>query len=111
MRRCCRNNYNCNLNNIIPRNSINTNNPEYDECECGFSDEQDVLFTKNPMYGHAYVPIQKMGNVFKQNHGLEKGTIFPELVSPYSPNDSVIENEFLESQVIESECDNNGMQL
>ena len=52
-----------------------------------------------------------MGNVFKQNHGLEKGTIFPELVSPYSPNDSVIENEFLESQVIESECDNNGMQL
>ncbi len=127
MRRCCNNRnsntnnsnyYNprtgcgCNLyniNNITPRNSNYSCSSELDECECGFSNSSSEMFTQNPMYGHAYVPNQKMGNVFNQNCGLANGTIFPELVSPYAPNDSVIEAEYLESNVIESGCENNGM--
>lgn len=124
MRRCCnnrncnsncynyRNNCCCNLyntNNIMPRTSCNSCTSEYDECECGFSSSDYERFSQNPMYGHAYVPNQKMGEVFKKNCGLANGTIFPELVSPYAPNDSVIEANFLESNVIESGCENNGL--
>ncbi len=126
MRRCCNNRnsntnnnyYNsssgcgCNLyntNNLFPRYFNNSCSSEFDECECGFSNSTEEVFTQNPMYGHAYVPNQKMGNIFNQNCGLNNGTIFPELVSPYSPNDSVIENEYLESNIIESGCRNNGL--
>lgn len=124
MRRCC-NNRNCNsnrynprtggccnlynTNNIMPRTSNYSCNTEYDECECGFSESSDERFSENPMYGHAYVLNQKMGGVFRQDCGLANGTIFPELVSPYAPNDSVVESEFLESNVIESGCRDNGL--
>ncbi|MDD4170574.1 MAG: spore coat associated protein CotJA [Desulfotomaculaceae bacterium] len=33
---------------------------------------------------HAYVPWQHMGNIFSPAEGLARGTIFPELLSPYS---------------------------
>ena len=124
MRRCC-NNRNCNsnrynprtggccnlykTNNIMPRTSNYSCNTEYEECECGFSESSDERFSENPMYGHAYVLNQKMGEVFRQDCGLANGTIFPELVSPYAPNDSVVESEFLESNVIESGCRDNGL--
>jgi len=32
---------------------------------------------------HAYVPWQYLGQIFSPAEGLAKGTIFPELVSPY----------------------------
>ena len=125
MRKCCnrnnnldnnwcnsRMNYNCgcnlyNTNNIIPRTSNYSCESEYDDCECGFSESGNEMFTQNPMFGHAYVPNQKMGEIFNKDCGLAHGTIFPELVSPYAPNDSVVEAEFLRANVIESGCKNN----
>ncbi len=54
-----------------------------------------AFFTSNPMYGYAYVPIQRMSKIFEPHEGLNKGTIFPELVSPYEPLQSVAENKYL----------------
>ena len=66
-----------------------------DECECGFEEEYDV-FPTNPMLAQSYVPIQIMDKTFKPCVGLKHGTIFPELVSPYEPGQSMEEIEFIE---------------
>lgn len=70
----------------------NCNNTE--ECECGF-DEEWSPFPANYMYGQSYVPIQKMKQTFTPEAGLRMGTIFPELVSPYCPGQSMEEIEYL----------------
>lgn len=57
--------------------------------------QSNNIFTSMPMYGHAYTPIQTMTNIFKPAEGLEQGTIFPELVSPYAPLQSMAENRYL----------------
>ena len=67
---------------------------EHDECECGFEEEYNGLPT-NPQLAQSYVPVQKMERTFKPCVGLKKGTIFPELVSPYCPNQSVEEIEYI----------------
>ena len=43
----------------------------------------------------SYVPWQVMGETFTPEMGLRMGTIFPELVSPYSPGESLEIMEFL----------------
>ena len=73
-------NYGCNMNN----------------CECGF-DEEDTGFPTNPMYGQSYVPVQQMDEVFTPCVGLKMGTIFPELVSPYMPGQSMAEIAYIEA--------------
>lgn len=74
-------------------------NNEYtkNECECGF-DEEEVydVFPSNPMLAQSYVPIQFMDKTFVPCVGLKHGTIFPELVSPYSPGQSMEEIDFIE---------------
>ena len=57
--------------------------------------QNNMFFSSNPMYGHAYVPIQTMGKIFTPEVGLENGTIFPELVSPYVPLQSFEVHEYL----------------
>lgn len=59
--------------------------------------QKDAFFTANPMYGHAYTPVQTMKKIFTPEEGLENGTIFPELVSPYVPLQSVAENQYLKN--------------
>lgn len=59
--------------------------------------QTDSFFSANPMYGYAYVPIQTMTKIYTPETGLEKGTIFPELVSPYAPLQSVEENKYLKN--------------
>ena len=71
------------------------NNYEKDECECGFDEEYDV-FPVNPMLAQSYVPFQYMDKTFKPCVGLMHGTIFPELVSPYEPGQSMEEIAFIE---------------
>ena len=75
-------------------NVNNYSNYEADECSCGY-DEEFNGFPEYPMYAQSYVPIQQMNKVFKPEVGLKKGTIFPELVSPYCPNQSVEEIEYI----------------
>lgn len=56
---------------------------------------ENNLFPSKVMYGHAYVPNQKLRNVFSPEEGLRKGTMFPELVSMYNPGQSMEVIEFL----------------
>lgn len=66
----------------------------YDDCNCGF-DEGFNPFPENPVLAQSYVPIQRMNKTFKPCVGLKMGTIFPELVSPYMPCQSMKEMEYL----------------
>ena len=104
---CMNNEYNndsCNANSdIIEDHCSNVGNNMYstcnqnqytDCCECGFDEEYNV-FPENPMLGQSYVPIQYMDKTFKPCVGLKMGTIFPELVSPYMPGQSMNEIEYL----------------
>ena len=68
--------------------------------------DRDV-FPKNPMYGQSYVPIQYMNKTFKPSVGLRMGTIFPELVYPYVPGQSMKENEWIASTNYKREGYNN----
>lgn len=63
-------------------------------CECGF-DEEETVFPTNPMFGQSYVPWQTMDRTFRPCIGLKMGTIYPELVSPYVPCQSIEENEYI----------------
>ena len=91
-------------------NNVCNNNSNYNEsCNCGFDDDEMVVFPSNPMLGQSYVPIQTMDETFKPCAGLKHGTIFPELVSPYSPGDSMRQNEYLEAtNAIGEGCNSNG---
>ena len=107
-RRYCylNNNYsNLNSNNCIKPDVIedackNVENVQnYNEnCSCGFDDDNfSNVFPENPVLAQSYVPIQTMEQTFKPCIGLKNGTIFPELVSPYSPGDSMKEIKYLEA--------------
>lgn len=97
-RSCCSCNNMCNnkdediIDNTCEyvQDTININ----DNCECGF-DEEDNLFPTNPMFAQSYVPWQTMDKTFIPSVGLKMGTIFPELVSPYMPGQSMEEIEFI----------------
>ena len=65
-------------------------------CNCGFEQGESV-FPQNPLLAQSYVPIQTMDKTFTPCVGLKMGTIFPELVSPYSPCQSVEENAFIKA--------------
>ena len=106
-RRCCclNNNYmnsysNCDKPAII-ENACKAveNKPDYNSnCSCGFDDDNaSNVFPENPMLGQSYVPIQTMEETFKPCVGLKHGTIFPELVSPYCPGDSMKEIKYLKA--------------
>lgn len=70
---------------------------EQDGCSCGF-DEEYNMFPDNPMLGQSYVPIQYMDKTFTPACGLKMGTLFPELVSPYVPCQSMEEIAFIKSR-------------
>lgn len=53
------------------------------------------LFPNKVLFGHAYVPNQTLVNVFSKSEALKHGTLFPELVSPYMPGQSMEVIEFL----------------
>ena len=81
---------------IIKRNK--SYETEYNQnCSCGFDDEESNVFPEYPSLAQSYVPIQTMDKTFKPCIGLKNGTIFPELVSPYFPGDSMKEIKYLEA--------------
>ena len=102
-RRCCcmNNNWNSNCTKDMLEkscNNINCNTEQYNEnCSCGFDDDNyNDVFPENPMLAQSYVPTQFLNETFKPCVGLENGTIFPELVSPYMPGDSMKQIKYLE---------------
>ena len=78
-------NYNTPSSNNCDMDCCEMNN--YD-CGCGF-DIEECVFPMNPMLAQSYVPIQTLDKTFTPCCGLKNGTIFPELVSPYEPCDSM----------------------
>lgn len=79
---------------------------ETKKCDCGFDDDPNV-FPTNYMYGQSYVPIQQMDSTFKPDVGLKMGTLFPELVSPYEPGQSMMEISYLRNTTQnEGQCPN-----
>lgn len=67
-----------------------------DDCECGFN-RPESMFPENAVLAQSYVPIQKMSKTYTPNKGLKKGTIFPELVRPYEPCQSMEEIAFIKA--------------
>lgn len=61
------------------------------ECNCGYDTDNCCgnIFPTNPMFAQSYVPIQTMDRTYIPCIGLQKGTIFPELVDPYYPGQSM----------------------
>ena len=98
MRRCnsrCNSNYmNCNTCycNRCTQNTKTT-------CNCNMivneTTSNNNVFPENYLYGYAYTPNLTMNKTFTPECGLENGTIFPELVSPYSPGQSIDFIEYL----------------
>ena len=99
----CMNNSACNTTSNLIEDKCDNICPNYEEyamdkCECGFDEEYEMsVFPENPMLAQSYVPLQFMDKTFKPCVGLKMGTIFPELVSPYMPCQSMRVNEFLEA--------------
>ncbi len=85
--------------------NVPANNQSYNKnCGCGF-DEEDDGFPMNPMYAQSYVPLQVMDNTYMPCSGLHKGTIFPELVSPYEPCQSMAEIQYImDANTIKEGC-------
>ena len=79
-------------------NNVYSASDDYNSnCSCGFDDNANYdVFPENPTLAQSYVPIQTMDETYKPCVGLKKGTIFPELVSPYMPGDSMKEIKYLE---------------
>ena len=88
---------NCNLNNNCRCRNYITNN--INSCPCNRYTNEDFsnnnAFPDNYLYGYAYTPNFNMERTFTPECGLENGTIFPELVSPYSPGQSIDFIEYL----------------
>lgn len=104
-RRCfCMNNNmknTCDSKDVLEDKCQNTccpcNDNYNDNCECGFDEEYQEVFPENPILAQSYVPIQYMDKTFKPCVGLKMGTIFPELVSPYMPGQSMEEIAYIEA--------------
>lgn len=99
---CMNNNHDNNIeNDMLETNCQNVgclNNNMYNEnCSCGFDEEYNSVFPEDPSLGQSYVPYQFMDKTFKPQVGLKMGTIFPELVSPYCPGQSMEMIKYLES--------------
>lgn len=84
----------------------NNNNSYNNNCSCGFDDdEHDDVFPENPMFGQSYVPVQTMNETYMPMSGLDKGTIFPELVSDYCPGWSMAEIQYImDTNTIKEGC-------
>ena len=84
---CCRNQR---VNRCASNNSLN-NSIYASSC----SNSNQSVFPENYLYGHAYTPNQTLENTFIPEVGLQNGSIFPELISPYSPGQSIDFIEYL----------------
>lgn len=98
---CCMNNsyqnHSCDLQEEVLEDkceNINSYENYNDDCSCGFDEEYNI-FPETPSLAQSYVPYQYMNKTFKPCVGLKMGTIFPELVSPYVPCQSMEEINYI----------------
>lgn len=111
LNKCCQCNTNMNNQDISDLlegvcNNVDTMSAFDDDdlCGCGFNTRMPI-FPENPSLGQSYVPYQFLDETFKPCVGLKKGTLSPELVSPYVPCQSIEEIEFIKAMnKIGKEC-------
>lgn len=64
---------------------------------CGFNQNTECIpyeeYIKVVRLARAYVPFQSLCSIYDQNESMIKGTIFPELASPYCEEDKNIMRE------------------
>lgn len=99
---CCQKNYNTQIietacDECGVTADYHTDNNDSSSCDCGFDSQSESVFPQNPVLAQSYVPIQTLDKTFKPCVGLKMGTIFPELVSPYSPCQSIEEIAFIKA--------------
>lgn len=92
----------CN-SNYCSRNYMNNYNQQSNVFSNSCQSSASNPFPENYLYGHAYTPVQTLNNTFVPEVGLENGTIFPELVSPYSSGQSIDFVNFLRNGGIQNE--------
>ena len=80
--------------NRFINNSFNNNTNNNNNSDDGFGTTCSGLPT-NLRYGSAYVPVQTLRTVYQPQEGLAYGTMFPELVRSYYPNQSLEEINYL----------------
>ena len=73
------------------------------KCECGYDEDNNGL-PQNPVLGQSYVPIQEFNKTFTCEKALEMGTLYPELVRPYSPGQGICEINKIKSLNRKGEC-------
>lgn len=66
------------------------------------------VMPESPQLANSYVPYQDLGEIFDPCEALENGTLFPELVSPYAPNQSQCMIRYLEGTKTCEEVDEYG---
>jgi hypothetical protein len=88
IRRCC-----TNQNPVIQITPVPN---AVSDLSCGFGGTTSS-FPTNYVYGQSYVPYQTMNSLLDPCAAANAGTIFPELVMPYAPCQSIAENAYLES--------------
>ena len=75
----------------------NYSNDDYmNDCACGYNEPYSV-FPSDSTLAESYVPMQYLNQAYKSCIGLKNGTIFPELVSPYRPCQSMEVIEYLKN--------------
>jgi hypothetical protein len=92
-------------NNFITTNSFNNN---FEDGATGLNTSDlanSYAMPINMRYGNSYVPVQVFRSVYSPATGLANGTMFPELVRPYMPNQSLAEMEYLRNYN-ERRCNN-----
>lgn len=77
-------------NNVGNVGNVSNYNNSEKNCECGFEEEFNP-FPSEPILAQSYVPQQIINTTFIPCVGLKMGTIFPELVRPYMPGQSMEE--------------------
>ncbi len=70
--------------------------------------EMPSFMPASPQLANAYVPYQELDETFCPKDSLAHGTTFPELVSPYSPNQSQCMIRYLEQTETCRGVDSNG---
>lgn len=90
---CRRNCSENSMNSGIFNNITESNNGFVSACNrcnsCNSCVTPQQAFPDNYLYGYAYTPVQTINETFSPRVGLQNGTIFPELVSSYSPGQSM----------------------
>ena len=86
---------------------IYNNSSQDGQCSCGYDERDGNGLPECPVLAQAYVPIQKIDKTFCPDVGLRMGTLYPELVRPYMPNQSMMVNNFIaDANEIGEGCNN-----